>query len=59
MKEKIMKTSDIEIMTKAIKDLTLHNFKTTEELRLYYKKMYNLSDKKSYYIIKQALYFWN
>ncbi len=59
MKEKTMKISDIEIMTKAIKDLTLDNFKTTEELRLYYKKMYNLSDKKSYYIIKQALYFWN
>lgn len=59
MKEKTMKISDIEIMAKAIKDLTLHNFKTTEELRLYYKKMYNLSDKKSYYIIKQALYFWN
>ena len=59
MKEKTMKINDIEIMTKAIKDLTLHNFNTTEELRQYYKKAYNLSDKKSYYIIKQALYFWN
>ena len=59
MKEKTMKISDIEIMTKAIKDLTLNNFETTEELRQYYKKAYNLSDEKSYYIIKQALYFWN
>ena len=56
MKEKI---SDIEIMEKAIIDLKKHTFNTTEELRKHYKKIYNLTDKKSYYIIKKALYFWN